>query len=104
MLLLTKKIIQVLPSLYATDNVALREKIVICKFFTPDAQWSWFVFEGEKQSDGNFNFFGMVHSDYCKEMGYFCLSALCKIRGQLGLSIERDRFVFKVPYRKLESD
>ena len=41
----------------------------------------------------------MVHGHY-QELGYFILSELESARGPLGLKIERDRFVFKVPYQQ----
>ena len=99
MKLLTQEIIKALPTIYSTDSVPLHEKIVICKFFTPDSAWTWFVFEGQPDGD-DFLFFGMVHG-HVEEMGYFCLSELLEVRGHLGLPIERDASVFKVPYGKL---
>jgi len=57
MKLLTPEIIRALPSLYTTEAVRLQDKIVICKFFTPWTNWTWFVFEGEKQADGDYLFF-----------------------------------------------
>lgn len=98
MMLLTKEIKKALPRLYVTDGIPLKKKIVVCKFFTPDADWRWYVFEGQAEN-GDFTFFGMVFGDYA-EMGYFTLSELQKIRGHLGLPIERDLHVFKVPYSK----
>jgi len=99
MTLLTKKIIDALPPLYATDGIPLEEKVVICKFFTPDANWTWFVFEGvplEHQPE-DYELFGMVHG-FEKEMGYFYLSELNQVRGKLGLPIERDLSIFQKPY------
>lgn len=104
--LLTKEIIKALPSIYATDKIPLENKLVICKFFTPDSNWSWYVFEGEPVKDeeeketGDFYFFGMVHG-FEREAGYFILSELAQVRGLLGLPIERDRSVFKVSYGEL---
>jgi len=103
MKLLTQEIILSLPAIYSTDAIPLEEKIVICKFFTPDSNWTWYVFEGEKMEEpDDVYFFGMVHG-FEKEMGYFLLSELANARGLLGLPIERDRSVFKIPYGKLIS-
>lgn len=99
MQLLTQAILKALPKRYATEGIPLKDKKVICKFFTPDANWSWFVFEGEKEDD-DFVFFGMVHG-FEREVGYFTLDELKSIRGPLGLPIERDRSVFNVPYGEL---
>jgi len=100
MKLLTPEIIRALPSLYTTEAVRLQDKIVICKFFIPWTNWTWFVFEGEKQTDGDYLFFGMVHG-FEKECGNFLLSELIAVRGPAGLRIERDLSVFKRPYQDL---
>ena len=101
MKLLTQKIIQALPKFHSQDGVPLNEQIVICKFFTPDSNWTWFVFEGEPINNGqDYEFFGMVHG-HEKEMGYFHLSELKSCRGPLGLPIERDKWVFKQPYKQI---
>ena len=92
MKLLTKAIIKKLPELYATDKVVLEEKKVVVKFFTPWSYWTWFVFEGEKQEDGDYKFFGMIHGS-SNEMGYFMLSELQSVNGPFGLKIERDRSI-----------
>jgi DUF2958 family protein len=101
--LLTPSIQFSLPKIYTTDEVPLEEKIVICKFFTPWAFWSWFVFEGEMEGkifftdSRDFVFYGMAHG-FEKEIGYFKLSDLESIRGPCGLIVERDLSVFKTRY------
>lgn len=97
MKLMTKVIINALPKLYTTDGVKLEDKVIICKFFTPWSNWTWFVFEGEKQEDGDYLFFGMVHG-FERELGYFSLSQLQSVTGPFGLKIERDKWLFKEPY------
>lgn len=84
MKLLTKAIEKTLPALYATDGQ--KEKKVQVKFFTPFSNWTWYVFEGEKQEDGDYLFFGLVEG-HETEMGYFTLSEL----SSSGL-VERDRY------------
>ena len=91
MKLLTKAIIKKIPALYATENQKAEEKKIVVKFFTPDAQWTWYVLEGSEQEDGDWRFFGYVKGHEA-ELGYFMLSELKKVRGQLGLSIERDMY------------
>jgi len=100
MKLLTKKIIEALPPIRSTENIPLEKQIVICKFFTPDSNWTWFVFEGEEIEGGDFEFWGMVHG-FEKEIGYFRLSELEQIRGPWGLPAERDKWVIRVPYSSL---
>ncbi len=61
--------------------------MVLCKFFTPDASWTWYVTE----FDGQDIFFGLVDG-LAVEIGYFSLSELEAVRGPLGLPIERDEY------------
>lgn len=79
MKLLTKEILKKLPKINKGDGTAY------VKFFTPDAQWTWYATE----FDGEDLFFGLVDG-FDKEIGYFTLSELKTVRGALGLPIERD--------------
>ncbi len=73
------------PKLYETDGMGLMA-IAIVKFFTPDANWTWYATE----FDGEDIFFGLVDG-FEKELGYFSLHELATIRGRLGLPVERDQ-------------
>lgn len=73
-----------LPQLYANEEIGLAA-LALVKFFTPDANWTWYASE----FDGEDTFFGLV-SGLEVELGYFALSELEEIRGPLGLPIERD--------------
>lgn len=78
--------------LYSQENKG-KEADVICKFFTPDAQFTWIVLEGEQYGD-DYEFFGAVRNyPYDWEYGYFTLSQLRSVRGILGLPVERDLYV-----------
>ena len=90
MKLLTKAIEKKIPPLYTYDGTPADEVPIAVKFFTPDANWTWYVTEGEKQPGGDWLFFGLVDG-FEKELGYFQLSELKTVRGPLGLPIERDR-------------
>lgn len=89
MKLLTKEIEKRIPALYTTENINIDDKDVIVKFFTPDANFTWYVVEGEKQENGDWLFFGLVDGIE-KEWGYFSLNELKRVRGALGLPVERD--------------
>ena len=91
MKLLTQEVLKKLPALYSTEEVPAEEKKIALKFFTPDAQWTWYVIEGERQEDGDYLFFGLVDGQD-KELGYFTLNQLMEVRGGLGLPIERDMY------------
>jgi len=85
MKLLTKELIEKLPELYSQENE--KDPVIICKFFTPDANWTWYALE----FDGKDTFFGLVDG-FEKELGYFSLAELQAVRGQLGLPVERDLY------------
>ena len=100
MKLITKAIEKKLPALYSQENVD--NPICNLKFFTPDSSWTWYVLEGQKEENGDYTFFGKVISNLCPEgeLGYFTLSELKKVRGNLGLPIERDMYFKNVPLNK----
>jgi hypothetical protein len=100
MKLLTEELKKKLPPLYATDGQG-NEAVVVAKFFTPDANWTWFVTEGSPvDEDGMMDtdlpkvdwiFFGLVDGLEV-ELGNFSLSELQEVRGRLGLPVERDLY------------
>ena len=90
MKLLTQEIRNKLPKLYEQDDKG-GDAIVYVKFFAPDSNpWTWYATEGSQEGD-DFMFFGLVHG-FEKELGYFSLAELQKVRGPLGLPIERDLY------------
>ena len=108
MKLLTKEIKQRIPKLYTQDGKG-EEAVIHVKFFTPDANWTWYATEASaflNDEEGteiplseltdahdveDIRFFGLVHG-FEKELGYFSLNELSRARGPLGLPIERDRY------------
>lgn len=92
MKLITKAIEKVLVKypLYSQDGKG-KEAQVLVKFFNPAGRGTWYVTEAEKQSDGDWLFFGLVDL-YEREYGYFKLSDLQNVRLPFGLSIERDMY------------
>jgi hypothetical protein len=96
---LTQALRTSLPALYSQENTP--DPRVVCKFFTPDAGWTWYVIEGSPvDANGyydtdkpkvDFLFFGLV-SGLEVELGYFSLSELKRVRGKFGLPIERDLY------------
>jgi hypothetical protein len=98
-----------IPPLYSQENND--DPMVVCKFFTPDGGWTWYVIEGatrEKAGCGWGNnchhkplsqynpetddvlFFGYVEGIE-GELGDFSLGELEAGRGAFGLPVERDR-------------
>ena len=86
MKLLTQEIRKKLPPLYAQDSKG-GKAVAYVKFFTPSSNWTFYVLE----FDGEDTFFGLVDG-FEKELGYFSLSELEKVRGPMGLPIERDLY------------
>ena len=84
MKLLTKELRRSLPKLYSTENITDPEAQV--KFFTPDANWTWYLFEYEDATKTAFGFVVGLEN----ELGYFNLDELESLRGPLGLAVERD--------------
>ena len=97
MKLLTKALVKKLPALYSQEDNP--DPMVVCKFFTPDAGWTWYAIEGSPVDENgyydtdkekvDFVFFGLV-AGLEVELGYFSLSELKSIRGKYGLPVERD--------------
>lgn len=75
-----------LPCLYANEAQGLNA-LARVKFFTPDSHWTWYASE----FDGEDLFFGLV-AGLEVELGYFSLTELGKVRGVLGLPVERDLY------------
>lgn len=91
MMLMTKDVIKHLPKLYSHEDHAPETVPVVVKFFTPDAQATWYITEGELQ-DGTWMFFGLCDLGLgFPELGYVTLRDLQAIRGRFGLPVERDR-------------
>ena len=86
MKLVTKEVKTKLPQLYSQEDKG-GKAIAHVKFFTPDANWTWYATE----FDGEDTFFGLVDG-HDKELGYFSLKELRNARGMLGLLIERDLY------------
>ena len=76
--------------LYSQDGK--KEKDVIVKFFHPWSGWRWYVTEGNKLDNGDWEFFGLVEG-FEKEWGYFTLSELMALNRPI--PVERDKYFEK---------
>jgi hypothetical protein len=95
MKLLTKGILRNLPRCGSQSESA--DPTLWVKFFTPDAGWTWFAAEGEREESGDFIFWGYVIGVE-SEWGSFRLSELQSVHGQLGLPVERDLHFTPQPF------
>src|SRR5260221_2241740 len=84
------------PALYSQEDVG--DPTIRAKFFTPDSSWTWYVIEYSPVApDGSERLcFGLVDG-HEQEMGYFSLDELERVRGPLGLRIERDLWYTSQP-------
>ena len=94
MKLLTKEIEKKLPALQSTEG-QYYEAVAQVKFFTPDANWTWYGVEYDPDEQ---LFYGLVDG-FEKELGYFSLAELLQVRGALGLPIERDMYFDPQPIK-----
>ena len=84
-----------LPQLYSQEEVD--DPKAIAKYFTPDANWTWYATE----FDGKDTFFGLVDG-LEKELGYFSLAELESVKGPFGLGVERDLWFEPTPLSELK--
>lgn len=83
MKLIPKEIKDKIPKLYNTEDQ--KDPIIYCKLFIDS--WSWFITELSIDDD---ICFGYVISPFGSELGYFSINEIKKVKGSLGLSVERD--------------
>jgi len=97
MKLITKELEKKIPGLYETEGVALEDKELVAKFFTPWSHWTWYAAEYDAAKG---LCFGYVegHED---EWGYFNINELKEIKGPFGLGIERDLYFTKTKFAEL---
>lgn len=74
-----------------------KDPLVIAKFFTPDAGWTWYATEYDEAEE---MFFGLVVG-FEAELGYFSLAELESARGALGLPVERDLYFSERPLSQI---
>lgn len=75
-----------LPPLYSQE--AEPDPWIYCKLFLPGTGWTWYVMEGEPQSN-DYLLFGFVVG-LESEFGYFLLSELEQLHSPLNVPVERD--------------
>jgi len=85
--LISKELLETIPALYSTEE--LKDPICQIKLFTPDADWTWYIIEINKE-DKDYCYGYVIGMD--SELGYFTLSEIESVIGPLGLSVERDKF------------
>jgi hypothetical protein len=97
MLLFTKEIKKIMPSIGTNAHNGLDELKLYCKLFTPWSFWTWYIAEANFETG---EAFGYVEG-FEKECGYFDLNELQSIKGPFGLKIERDIHFQPILYKDL---
>jgi len=82
--LIPTSMLEAIPNLYATEEI--KDPVCHIKLFTPDSSWSWYIIEFSKDKNTCFGYV-IGHES---ELGYFNLSEIEEVRGNLGLAVERD--------------
>ena len=89
---MTEAIQSSLPTRNESDDAQ-----AVVKYFTPDADWTWYATEYDPESR---LFFGLVDG-FERELGYYSLDELEQLRGPLGLPVERDLYWKPTPLSEL---
>ena len=78
------------------DGLGGKAKVIV-KFFNPIGRGTWFITEGNKLENGDYEMFGYCHlgDDEMAEFGYVMLSELEDLKLPFGLKIERDLYMPK---------
>ena len=88
--LMTEKLAETIPALYANENVADYDTVIArAKLFSPYSNWTWFITE---MDPGTGTCFGLVEG-LEREIGYFDLSELAETTVFGGVpAVERDLY------------
>lgn len=91
--LMTDEIATALTKAKEEGKSVTSEIEIVVKYFTPDANATWFVIDGEREGD-DWRLFGFcdLGDRQLAELGYVMLSELQEVRGKLGLPVERDLY------------
>ena len=78
------------------DGLGGQAKVIV-KYFNPVGVGTWFVTEGNKLDNGDYEMFGYCHlgDDEYAELGYVMLSEIEKLNLPFGHNIERDLYLSK---------
>ena len=102
MKLMTKQLETNIPKIGSTEYVENPE--IKTHYFNPCGRGDWYVLEGEKQTDGNWLFFGYVKSPITPDfdgLGYFTLKELDSVKLPFGLGIEREVYWNEKPLKEV---
>jgi hypothetical protein len=91
MQLLTQAITKKLPPIGSTDGKPANERKIICKFFSIASQQRWYVLEGDRRDNGDYELYTYTTGTGDDEYGYSMLWDMQEARWRNIPAIERDR-------------
>jgi len=96
--LMTKELEEVLPKLYATENIKLEEKILQVRYRSTNSNWEWYLIEYDKDKKLAF---GYVISEEDRELGYFSLEEFQEVNEERR-EIVRDTEFKAIKFKELK--
>ena len=96
--LMTKELEEVLPKLYATENIKLEEKILQVRYRSTNSNWEWYLIEYDKDKKLAF---GYVIGVEDREFGYFSLEEFQEVNEEK-IEIVRDTEFKVIKFKELK--
>lgn len=89
----------------ASQDEKKGEALCVVKFFLCQGAWTWYVLEGQKLANDDWEFFGVtINGEGEGEYGYFLLSQLQRIKSSFGLGVERDKCFKPTKLKDIDDD
>jgi hypothetical protein len=100
MKLLTKKLIQQMPTLDESSDKSIDEQFVYVKLFNPCGAGTWYITSYSEEDNLAFGFVNLGDAEMA-ELGYISIEELETLRLPLGMKIERDLWFDKMPLKEV---
>lgn len=79
--------------------------LCVAKFFLCQGAWTWYVLEGNKLANDDWELFGVtINGEGEGEYGYFLLSQLQRLRTRMGLGVEREKYFTPTELKNINDD
>ena len=97
--LMTKELEEVLPKLYATENIKLEKKILQVRYRSINSNWEWYLIEYDKDKKLAFGYVIGIEKD--RELGYFSLEEFQEVNEER-IEIVRDTEFKAIKFKELK--
>ena len=102
--LLPIELLELLESQHGRKEGKQHDELVLTRFFTPDANWSWYPVSAKRDPESDdVEFFGIAETLNI-ELRCFWLSELNQVFPTLGIPVERDSSWAPIPLFRLLED